>query len=307
MGKDAPSVARDNSRTTHRIAHRSGGASLAVAVTLLVAVGLPGCRFTSKLSRPKPKANGPTAAICAFFDISGSTSSPEIRKRYFEEFVGRESYLKQSKPDPRSVLGRLTGGEIVKGDKITENSQATATFPIDGCLPIYNPWSLTSQASNPRKHKLAMRKTLEEFRLQSEKLILSGQSAPSTDLMNAFQLAETVFTGEECSSAKEKLLIIFSDMVEQSDRYNFFSERLTDKRISEIVAKERKDKRLPNLNGVQVWVSGATAATHGGLPSERIHQIRDFWLEYFKACGADLPKNHYGATLVNFRLHPENP
>jgi len=235
-------------------------------------------------------------ALFALFDISGSTSAPAIRRRYFEQFAGKESTPKERTASDRSVLGQMKGGEMVMGDVITENTQATASFPINVSLPG------RGVLDNPMVHVESLEKARAGVRSQAMQLLLAGKPAPHTDLMNAFQLAEKVLTGDECAAAKVKVLLIFSDMVEQSDRYNFCSEQLTPKRTNEIIAKERADGRLPDLKGVRAWVAGATAATSGGLSAGRIYQIQSFWLAYFKACGADLPKNHYAASLVNFRL-----
>jgi hypothetical protein len=89
-------------------------------------------------------------------------------------------------------------------------------------------------------------------------------------------------------------------MVEQSGHYNFASERLDEKRIKGIIRTERLAGRLPDLHGVRVWVAGATATPQHGLDSAKIYGIQNFWLAYFKACGADFSKDRYAQTLINF-------
>ncbi len=77
--------------------------------------------------------------------------------------------------------------------------------------------------------------------------------------------------------------------------YNFEKDKLTDKKIGEIIAKENTQKRLPDLKGVKVYVVGAKAATR-----EQFYNIQNFWLRYFKECGANLLKENYGSALLNF-------
>jgi len=268
---------------------------------VLATIAISGCNKLQSVVHP---TNKPTCAIVALFDISGSTVDPAIRQRYFDQFVGRDQLPKEGKLDLQSVLEQLTGGEIVRGDVITENSIATASWPINESFPP----AFRHGTGNVVKHEEEMQDVKQDVKNSAKRTILQSEPRKATDLMNAFQLAEQVLSGEDADS---KALVIFSDMVEQStgpgdtDGYDFSCEKLTGKRIQQIIAKEREARRLPDLKGVRVWVAGATAATKGGLPSAKIYQIRDFWLEYFKACGADLPKNHYAATLVNFRLHPE--
>lgn len=257
----------------------------------LIASLLSGCRTAP--GSPASGNTGPTAVVFALFDLSGSVSS-RIKHRYLADYTKVATVKK-------GETGYLTGGEILKGDVITENTLASASYPINFTFPVYSPWK-----SSPMKHAKKMKDGVEHVQTDATNLMLKAKPAPSTDLMNAFQLAEQVFTSNECRGAKEKTLLVFSDMLEQSKRYNFDSERLTDKRISEIIARERKDGHLPDLKGVRVWVAGATASAGGSrrVNPEKIYQIRNFWLAYFKASGADLSKNHYAATLVDFRLHP---
>jgi hypothetical protein len=111
------------------------------------------------------------------------------------------------------------------------------------------------------------------------------------------QLAEKAFQSRAGVAAKARLLILLSDMVEESARYNFRKENLTPARITTLVEAERKAGHLPVLNGVQVWVSGA-----GGTVPEKFVQIQNFWIQYFRAAGADLRKSRYGAGLMDFSI-----
>lgn len=90
-------------------------------------------------------------------------------------------------------------------------------------------------------------------------------------------------------------MVIMSDMIEDSSDYNFERERLSDKRIAEIIAREREKKRLSILNGVKVYVTGARASAR-----EQFYNIQNFWLRYFKECGANLSKENYGSALLSF-------
>lgn len=266
----------------HHKTHRQPRRTAMALVALAALWHLPGCR-------PKgggtPNRGGPAVAVFVLFDLTGCIKDPAIQKRYEQGFE-----------DILTALQDLKSGAIVKGDKITHNTQATASYPIKGTLPAFSLMTAHDVVQDQIKS------ASDTLRKQAKGLLQEKTKYPNTDLMNAFGLADKVFNGEECSTTRQKLLVVFSDMIEQSGHYNFVSIPLDDTAIQSIIAKERKSGQLPKLNGVKVWVAGATASTGAGLSSNRIHQIQDFWLAYFKACGADLTADRYAPTLLGFAL-----
>jgi hypothetical protein len=224
--------------------------------------------------------------IYVLFDISGSTAKKEIRQRYYNDFL--------------KILDEINGGEILICDLITENTMATSSQPVNESFPIYNPFIM-----NKENFKRKLNKQKEKVKAQVDSLIFSS-STPMTDLLNAFQAADKILNGELYKDDTCKILVIFSDMIEETKSYNFKKEKLTSKRIEQIINELKKENKLPNLKGVKVWVAGAGVEIGGGLPPEKIYEIENFWMRYFKECGADLTKDRYSTTLINFRLHKED-
>lgn len=264
-------------------------AATMLAVALLAVAG---CQ-----SRGKPAAKtaaGPSCGIVVLFDISGSTSAPAIRQRYYNDLHDKILYTSDQ---GGKTVPALAGGEVIMGDVITHNTLATASFPINQSFPVYNTWR-----TNPLQHSQAIKRATDQVCEQAKHLVLDSCPSSKTDLMNAFQLADKVFNGSRCGKSRSKILVVFSDMIEQSPRYDFSGERLTERRAEDIIQQERNAGRLPQLQGVKVWVAGATASARGGLSPQRIHDIQAFWIRYFKACGADLTGDRYAATLINFEL-----
>ena len=253
----------------------------AAFVALAAAASLMGCG-------DKP----PATAVFVLFDLTGCVKDPAIQKRYESGFEQIVATLWNEKDPTRGVKK----GAVVMGDKITHNTMATASYPITATLPAFGMMKAQAKVEDEIK---AATKALGE---QAKALLGEKTEQPNTDLMNAFQLADKVSNGEECSAASQKLLVVFSDMIEQSGRYDFSAIPLNDEAVQKIIAKEREGKRLPKLDGVKVWVAGATASTGAGLSSDRILQIQSFWLTYFKACGADLTKERYAPTLLGFSI-----
>jgi len=119
------------------------------------------------------------------------------------------------------------------------------------------------------------------------------QKVQRTDILSSLHIAERIF---KTYNKERNILVIMSDMIEDSKSYNFEKERLTEKRIAEIIAKEKKAKRMPNLTNVDVYaIRNAT-----NLSPEIVAGIESFWLQYFKECGARIDKAHYG-PLVSFK------
>jgi len=86
--------------------------------------------------------------------------------------------------------------------------------------------------------------------------------------------------------------------VEESSYYDFTKENLTASRIQAIIVAEKAEHRLPRLGGTHVYVIGASAGFYSRMPPEAVRKIQNFWLEYFKACGANLPVETYGSALI---------
>jgi len=226
-----------------------------------------------------PPSGTPSAIVFSLFDVSGSTQGA-IRERYLKDFKG--------------ILATLQGGEQVMGDLITSNSLATSSYPVQGSIPVYSVMGKNKMAYE--KERSTTLKNLEEV---ARKLVLQPPtSSRGTDIINAMRAADKVFNGHG-ASADRKALIVFSDMIEQSNSYDFAVENLTTQRIQQIVDAEKKNG-LPNLKGVTVWVAGATAATSGGIDGDKILDIQNFWVAYFSACGADLSGQRYAGTLINW-------
>ncbi|MEW6652018.1 MAG: hypothetical protein AB1394_00965 [Bacteroidota bacterium] len=110
--------------------------------------------------------------------------------------------------------------------------------------------------------------------------------------MSSLQVAERVF---KSFPQPRKILVIFSDMIEDSRKYNFEKENLTKEKISKIIKSEKEKGQITDMKDVKVYVAGATHPN-----SEIYDMIKNFWFEYFKTCGANLESQNYGAALIRF-------
>lgn len=226
------------------------------------------------------KKRPPHVVIVAFFDVSGSTVA--VRSRYKSEF---QAIIDQVKNDTRSIL--------VMADRITANTEATSQFPVKVRFE-----ASAGMLGNPLKEK--KQRETQAQRVQNTMDAMLQKSEPASDIMSAFRCAGKVFANHK--EANHKVFIIFSDMIEQSSKYNFYSMKLDQKQIQQIIQQEESQGRIPDLAGVQVWIVGFAAAEKGGLPPSKIKEIEDFWIAYLQAAKADADRNRISQTLVGFEL-----
>jgi len=215
-----------------------------------------------------------------FVLIDFSESAKDARRDYLEAL--------------NKVLPALRIGDRFIVWKITEKSEMEPKPLLDEDFPYPPP----SPNEFYRKQALAkaqkqMMETREKIKSKMEALLNSTVPlSPRTSILSSLQVAERVF---KQNKTRKPVLLILSDMIEDSTDYDFSKEKLSEKRISQIIEVEKSKKGLPDLNGVKVYVAGAMAPTR-----DQFGNIRNFWLRYFKECAAICPKENYGSALISF-------
>lgn len=250
-----------------------------VSTLLFALMVVSGCHGTKAL--PALFSSDRDTAVYVLFDISGSTSSPNIRQGYLKDLNTIET-----------MLAKRSGN--LRGDVIGSEALNTSTIPINVTFPSYN-----TVLSTEDEHNKEISAASASLHQQVEKTLDNRTPSSQTAIMASLEVAAKVLNGDQLTDAKHKVLVIFSDMVEESAHYRFPNEHLTDARIRAIVEAERIGGRLPNLKGIKVWKTGASAEH---LDDDRSRELQRFWIEYFRASGASLEPDHYGSTLLNFSL-----
>lgn len=222
-----------------------------------------------------------STVVVTVFDVSASTSMAAIKKRYLADF--------------QTIVNGLDGSAFLSGYPITGNTAATSMARIGQPFPAYSPWQ-----DNKDQYAAKLAQARISAVQQAGALLADVQTAPATDLLNAFHDAANVFNGEAYRSAPTKRLVIFSDMLQQADKDDFLSEDLTAQKTRQIITDQRAAGQLPSLKGVRAWAAGATADPKGRIGSAKIAQIRQFWISFFHDCGAELTTERYETTLQNY-------
>ncbi|MDZ7360736.1 MAG: hypothetical protein ONB46_08430 [candidate division KSB1 bacterium] len=223
----------------------------------------------------------PAKVVCVLFDFSESTNFPKIRQRYGKDF--------------RVIQTRIAPGDVIAACPITEKSIAEQELILRCEFPVFTPSSdnLLIKRGELRQFEAKIKTIRDSLGAVVDSALMASQrKVLRTDVMSALHVAERIF---KAFAQPRKVLVLISDMIEESESYNFVTEKLNPERTRAIIAAERQNRRLADLTGVKVYVIGANAATR-----EKFFAVRDFWLDYFRACGANIPHENYGAALVNF-------
>jgi len=211
---------------------------------------------------------GNAKIVVAFVDVSASVKDYEIY---------REAWVK--------IRERLQGGDRLVLGRIKDETYTQFRPVVDHELPAFN--FLTD---NKLRYEKKVKEIHQEFSAALEKALAAPRSA-KTDVINTLVLAEKIFAGDK----RRRVLVILSDMLEDSDDYNFEKVRIIDEFTRHVIEDKRRRAQLPDLGGAIIYVAGASAHS-----ASKAHEVQRFWLEYMKAANARLLPQNYGPALVNF-------
>jgi len=245
---------------------------------------LPAAAIASLLLMPAcatPPAEAPTKVVLTLFDLSESTAKLAMRKAYLDAF--------------RTIVATVRSGDALVAGWITEHSAAELVLPVRMNIPPFSP-----DTDNPTVIEAKRAAAMQAVRAETEQAcqtIAAGLQNPgrkvlNTNILSSLTVAERVF---KSFSQPRKVLVIMSDMLEDSEHYNFERLKLTAHETARIIEAEKRAGRLADLHRVRVYVIGASAPS-----DDKLIEVENFWRAYFVACGAELRKENYGAALVRF-------
>jgi len=209
--------------------------------------------------------------IVIFVDMSGSAN--QIRRT-----VCKEAFEK--------IYKKLQQGDRVVVGTITNRSYIDFRPTVDEEIPKKTVWD------NRLQFERNLTQTREKIRREVNKLLSQKQGTMLTEILDSLNVAETIFHDEK---ERQKILVMLSDMIEESKEYNFDKNKITDEYINKVIGSRQKNNLMPNLAGVKVYVAGASAAD-----SDKFRAIQTFWTRYFTESGADFSPYRYGHSLINF-------
>ena len=213
--------------------------------------------------------------ILIFVDMSGSAN--EARQT-----VCKEAFEK--------IYQNLRQGDRVVVGTITSRSYVEFKPTVDVEIPKKTIWD------NRLQYEKKLANTKEKIRGETNKLLSRERGTMLTEILDSLNIADIIFHDEK---ERQKILVLLSDMIEDSKGYNFDKDKITDEYIDKVIRDRQKDKLIPNFAGVKVYVAGASADD-----SNKFRAIQAFWARYFAKAGADFSPHRYGHSLINFENGP---
>lgn len=219
-------------------------------------------------------------AVVVLFDMSESTNDERTRKFYAECFD--------------HIVDSLHPGDAIVGGWITDNSASEPDLPVN--RELVEPEKSGRSLYDKAKELEARRKTkefAEEIRkVMAQALASQPRKIIHTDILGSVEQASRVFKSYPRS---RRDLVIVSDMIQDTTEFDFDTENLAPDRITSLVNRLSAERRIPDLMGTVVYAVGARHRDE-----KRSRMIRDFWMAFFRAAGADLTLERYGPTLIKF-------
>jgi hypothetical protein len=169
---------------------------------------------------------------------------------------------------------------------ITSRSYIEFKPTVDEEIPKKTIWD------NRLQFERNLTNTKEKIRGETNKLLSRERGTALTEILDSLNIADTIFHDEK---ERQKILIILSDMIEDSKEYNFDKDKITEEYINNVISHRQRNKLIPNFTGVKVYVAGASAAD-----SNKFRAVQTFWARYLTKSGADFSPHRYGHSLINF-------
>jgi len=222
------------------------------------------------VGKPEASAQQPRL-IVILVDMSGSAD--QARRT-----VCKEAFEK--------IYKNLRHGDRVVVGTIASQSYIDFKPAVDEEIPVKTIWDNRLQFERNLTH------SKEKIRREVNKLLSQKGGSLLTEILDSLNIADAIFHDEK---ERQKILVILSDMIQDSKEYKFDKDKMTDEYIQKIIRHRRKNNLMPSLTGVKVYVAGASAAD-----SNTFRAIETFWTRYFAESGADFSPYRYGHSLINF-------
>lgn len=208
--------------------------------------------------------------IVVLVDMSGSTNLAR-RTVYGKAF--------------EKIYQNLSQGDRIMVATITGRSYIDFKPVVDVEIPKKTIWV------NRLQFERNLAGTKEKIRREVDRVLSRKQGTQRTEILNSLNIADTIFHSEK----RQKILVVLSDMIQDSKEYNFAQVNVTGEYIDEVIRYRQKHNLIPNLAVVKVYVAGASAAD-----PNKYRSVEEFWARYFAKSKADYSHHRYSHSLISF-------
>jgi hypothetical protein len=191
--------------------------------------------------------------------------------------------LPDADPKKRNFCNKIRPKDRITIFKISEGTMRNLNIVADLYIKEKGKWD------SEMVYNMEIAPIKTKFLDDIKKSLTKPQLSKNTEILAGIRVAQDQFDEVKAS---DKRLVILSDMIEDSEFYNFERNRVDPEQI---LGKESKTRRLPDLKGVKIYVSGATA-----MNQRKYDEIQNFWAAYFRRVGADYDRTRYSRQMTNF-------
>ena len=209
--------------------------------------------------------------------------------------TGRDRALYQRAA--KAVIEGLKPGDRLIASPITEASANDFRDYLDASLPAplapLRLWDVPQKYAAEKQAWEEQYKTkMNQIRQATDKLLEAPSGSPKTRIFESLRITAQILASEH---RPVKVVVVLSDMLEDSNEADFEAMQLSDAAIAKELARQQQQQIVPDLRGVRVFVAGAS-----GEPLERAAALERFWRRYFQEAGALIDPGGYSRAVPNF-------
>jgi hypothetical protein len=221
-------------------------------------------------------------SIVVFIDFSGSIQSTE-RVGYRREL--ERDILPSLVPGDRIVIAPIHDKTLTAFRPLAE-----ATLPA---TPSFSGWvdNVLKYKKQVKATEQEVSQTREQLRADVKDVFSRPYASPYTDIFSSMFMAQKLFDDDP----RRKVLILMSDMIEDYPPHKFDAMTWKPDTTNKLLDELQMKRQIPNLSGVCVYVSGASAPR-----AQLALDIADFWKEYFRRARADFDSSRYSHVLLHW-------
>jgi hypothetical protein len=253
---------------------------------------LAACGPASADSKKKPAAPAPPPAATATATAAPTVVYPDMSSCIQKEDHQAITYVLIDRTDKLQDVEHLKqtlhtihdmiqpGERLIIGVSTSRLSETRVL--MDLARPVSSIWDSTLKI-RAREKKFA-----DCFAKVSDIAINQNESHPSSAILETLSYTASVLKADSSAS---KRLILFSDMIQNSDSISFYKMKEVD--ADAALKKAAQEKLIYHFAGVLVSVAGAGT----GVDEHKARSIEQFWRKYFESSGGAL--KIYGPLLLS--------
>lgn len=193
----------------------------------------------------------------------------------------------------RRITNAVQPGDRFVMGAITATSGADFRLSVDESVPTQSPsQGMLDEPKQYEKEKAARNAQIVDAQKRIKDGVQGFLHADTAAAKSA--IFESLFVVAPLIEADQRrhVLVILSDMLEDSTAADFERQPPTDVSTKRLIERQQKTHTIPSLGGVAVCVAGVVAS-----PPERAAAVERFWRSYFEKTGATIGPGGYARTL----------